>query len=323
MVVLLLAAACIKKEQATEPPNTAALNSESNQTIEIQDTTGESHLFRHSPIEIVSLLPSITEYLYQLDKGHLLVGRSESCSYPLEVLNTQIIGSLEHIDRPKLSALAPDVVFAGPQLPRDEVEYLRRQGVGVVTFELETRETIRSSLRTLGEILGNSGDVETLLGWMDRHYRDIKREIEPPTNALNRPKTLILYNLEPLVSAGKHTFADELVTTVGGINIAAEIQGQWPVLSKEFLQNHPPQVLIIATREEDFATMADDIRSLSKTDIWRDLDAIKDNRVFLIHYDLLKIPGPRQIQAARQIAHTINPNRVEFPPELIRVELAH
>mgnify|MGYP002629827637 CR=1 FL=1 len=323
MVVLLLAPACNKKEQAAEPANTTALHSESNHTIEIQDSNGESHTFRHSPIKIVSILPSVTEYLYQLDKGHLLVGRSDSCKYPPETSGIQIVGSQDRIDRTKLLALAADVVFAGPQLPSEEIESLKLQGLQVVTFELETRETIRSSLRILGKVLKNAGDVETLLGWMDRHYRDIEREIDASTNAPDRPRVLILYDLDSLFSAGKRTFVDEMVTLAGGINIAAQIEGPWPSLSKEFLQSHQPQVLIIATKEEDFSTMPEAVRIWSKMDGFRDLDAIKDNRVFLIDYDLLRIPGPRQVQAARQIAHTIYPERVEFPPELIQVELAH
>ena len=323
IVAITLVSACKNKGQARESPHTTPSHSESDHMIEIQDSRGEHHTFRNSPIKIVSLLPSITEYLFQLDKGHLLVGRSDSCRFPPETSDIPVTDSRGRIDRPKVLGLAPDVVFAGPQLPNDDIEYLTNQGLNVVTLDLKTLEDIRNSLRNLGKILSNSGDVETLLGWMDRHYRDISREIDNGHEDIDRPETLILDDLNPLHTVENKTFVDELISAASGINLITSETSLQPPLSPKQLRDLQPQVLIIATREGELASMTNAAQQLGQSELWSDIDAIKNNRVYLIDYDLLTIPGPRQVQALRQIAHVLHPDMVDFPPKLIKIDLSH
>ena len=61
-------------------------------------------------LRIVSLSPSLTETIYQLGKGDLLVGRSIVCNYPKEVKKVKVVGNFNKPNIERLAVMIPDYV---------------------------------------------------------------------------------------------------------------------------------------------------------------------------------------------------------------------
>jgi len=291
-----------------------------NAAIEVIDARGRSVTPDHSAIKIISLLPSLTEYLFELDKGGLLIGRTNWCRYPEAALELEIVGGLENPVVETLVRLKPDLILAGPFLRNEQVNHLESIGLTVATFDHQNWETVVRDLQILGELLDCSGDVKTLIRWLESQRKSIldtiaESERDAPV------KTAILYALEPLYTSGAGTFVDEMIQQAGGINIAADLSSPWPMISMEALLEKQPEVILISTEAGSPDTLEETLKELRKDEVWGQLKAMQNNRVYLLEGDPLAVPGTRQIKALHQIAAAINPDLFEAPADLKHVNL--
>jgi len=290
------------------------------QLIEVQDAREKTISFKRSAIKVVSLVPSLTEYIFQIDKEHLLVGRSEWCRFPVEALDIKVAGGVDELDEATILAMRPDVVLMSKMMNEGAIESLELKEMKVVVFDQQNWISIQSDLEILGRIIDSTGDVKTLIGWMAGQQKSVNDQINE-----SRPhegvRTAVLYDLDNLYTAGPDTFVDEMINLAGGDNIANEEESQWPTLSLETLLGKQPEVIIIAIDAENPTTMSELVRNFSTSGNWSHLEAIRDNRVYMIDRDLLTIPGPRQILALRQIASAIHPDLFEKPVGLLQLDL--
>ena len=317
--VLMVGSSGCSDQQTDASTNQSNLPAETSH-IQIQDARGRTVTLEHPAIRVISLLPSLTEFIFELDKGHLLIGRTNWCRYPKEALDVPIVGGLENPVVETLVRLNPDLILAGPFLRNEQVNHLESLGLTVATFDHQDWNTVVRDLTLLGTLLDNPGDVKTLISWLEKQRRSVKIEIEE--SGTSAPiKTAMLYALEPLYTSGAGTFVDEMINLAGGVNIAASLSSRWPMLSMEGLLQKQPEVLLISTEAGTPDTLAQKIRELSEDEVWKQLTAIKNNRVYLLDGDPLAVPGTRQIKALRQIAAAIHPELFEAPPGLVHVNL--
>ncbi len=263
----------------------------------------------HPAIKVVSLSPSLTEYIFELDRGHLLIGRSAECRHPEAALEIEVVGDLDTAKDERLTALKPDVILVNKSMKENKVNHLESQGFTVVVFDHQKWDSVLRDLEILGKLLDAEGDVKTLISWLTQKRTTVENEI----NALedHQPlSTAVLFSLNPLTLAAANTFIDELITLSGGSNITTDSSSRTPTLSPEALLQKQPEVILISAE----AANADDIKELTRDPIWSQLSAFKNNRVYLIDEDGLKTPGPRQVFTLEEIAAALHPTI--FPPPL-------
>ena len=312
-LLILSEIACTKKDTVEEP-------TVNHSKITFTDARGSAISLENPAIKIVSLLPSVTEFVFELDQGHLLIGRSEWCRYPEEALDVEVVGELDDAVDEKLVTLKPDVVLVSVMMPEEEMQQLESLGLKVVVFDHQNWETVLRDLEILGKILGAEGDVKTLIAWLSRKRDIVRREIEALEDS-TPVTTAVLYSLEPLYSAGAGTFVDELITLSGGSNIAADLASAWPMLSMEELIQKQPEVILISSEASPEDELVGTIQALGNDPVWSQLPAVKNNRVYIVDGDSLTIPGPRQVVALAQIAAALHPELFETPPQLQHVNL--
>src|SRR5688572_16861387 len=105
-----------------------------------------------APQRIVSLVPSVTESLFDLSLGSRVVGRTDYCVYPVgQVERIPTVGGTKNPDIDKIIALKPDLVMANREENRKEdVKALQAAGIPVwVTFP----QTIPESFNLLWNIM--------------------------------------------------------------------------------------------------------------------------------------------------------------------------
>lgn len=104
--------------------------------------------FTRPPERVVSLVPSMTESLFDLGLGSRLIGITDFCIYPAAgVANIQRVGGVKNPDVARILALKPDLVIANQEENTPEiVQALETQGIKVwVNFP----KTIRQSMDVL------------------------------------------------------------------------------------------------------------------------------------------------------------------------------
>ena len=102
------------------------------QTVTYTDDYGTTVDIPLHPTRIVSTSPAVTEIIYALGGSHLLVGRTDFCSYPPEVADGESIGGISNLNIEKIMSLNPDLVISGSMIPKKSTVQMSKMGVPTV-----------------------------------------------------------------------------------------------------------------------------------------------------------------------------------------------
>lgn len=273
-----------------------SLNNENNlYPIEYTDAMGNKILIENEPVKIISLAPNMTESIFAIGKGDILVGRTEYCTYPEAALQVPTIGSIMEPNIEKIVEIMPDLVFASSIVPLEAVEQLRSLGIQVVSMKNEESfDSTYNTILDLGYILGAQEQADLIVKEMQEEVKYITEKVS------NAPKVstyyVIAYGEYGDYTPGGGTFINDVITMAGGINIASDMEG-WKY-SKEKLIEQDPDIIII--RHED-------LEGFKNTDGYKELRAVKENNVKGIDAALLEIQSTRISKGLSVLAQLLHP----------------
>ncbi len=115
---------------------------------------------------------------------------------------------------------------------------------------------------------------------------------------------------DPPRTTGPGTFIDELITIAGGANVFADVGAPWPAVSLEEVVRRDPDYIVIprGTGHSVQPEWLDDLPG------WRDLTAVREQRVVTVDSDLFNRPGPRVVEAARTLGQALRSTRTGTRP---------
>jgi len=248
---------------------------------------------------VVSLVPSVTETVFALERGDRLVGISTFCDYPPDAVRAlPRAGSYLTPNVERILALRPDVVIGVPT-PGNQaaVEQLRALGVPVVIVGERTLEDTWQAIRTIGRWTGNDAGAAALVTRVEGEIAAVRADAA----RVPRRKLLFVVGHDPLVAAGSGLYLDELIDAAGGSNVAAAAGGSWPRLSLETVIAAAPEVII------DGAMGSEAGQGLEA--YWQpyaSVPAVRERRLWPQRSDALLRPGPRVGVAARELFEMIH-----------------
>lgn len=280
----------------------------SSQSPKFTDDYGNQVSVPAEPLRVVSLSPAVTEIVFALGRGDLLVGRTDFCQYPAEVANIESVGGISNLNIEKILALNPDLVISGSMIPQKSAEQLSALGVPIVcVIEKNRFDGLYENISKIGQLIGRSPQADSL-------NRQLKLRIESELsssaadtieqladntnhNALcgHAPSVyyVVGFGAGGNFTAGGDTFINDLIAMAGGRNIAAGVKG-WSY-SLEALMSENPDFIII--RREDSATFCN-------TKPYTRLDAVKNGRVVAIESSTIDLQTPRNIDCIVQLRKT-------------------
>lgn len=237
-------------------------------------------------LRIASIMPSNTEILYALGLGEAVVGVTDFCNYPPEldeaVESGQIkrLGDSFNLNEELLLSLEPDLVLFG--YPSDVEERLEELEIKSKVIAPKSLAETYASIREIGELTGSQSAAEKLAGDMEAAINAVK-EKSTALPAGEKPRVLMLLDLDSLYVAGTGTLEDELINAAGGINVVTA--AGYAQLSEEALIEADPEFILCTFPLRD--------RILSEKDSWKELAAVKDEAIHDLDGDLINRPGPR------------------------------
>jgi ABC-type Fe3+-hydroxamate transport system substrate-binding protein len=181
--------------------------------------------FSTPPQRVVSLVPSVTESLFDLGLGDRLVGRTDYCVYPVgQVERLPTVGGTKNPKVSTILALQPDLVIANQEENRrEDVEALQAAGITVwVTFPRTVRETFNLLWTIMyafdtPERSESVRQIERLCDWLELIERAEPCRVFVP----------IWY--DPLMTFNGDTFAHDLLRICGGTNVFESRERQYPL----------------------------------------------------------------------------------------------
>ncbi len=280
-----------QKDNISSPQTQPDQEEADNRSFSFTDSRGISRLYQEHPGTVISLGPNITETIFALERGNLLIGRTDFCDYPPEVKEITSIGSLMEPNMETIVNLNPDLVIASTHVSPEVLEKLESYGIPTVLVygeeSFQGMEDVISGCAILldAELKGNE-----ILADIRKRLKAVIESVEQ-NESPSRCYYALGFGAGGDWTAGGSTFIGELMTLAGGENIAFEQEG-WSY-SKEWLVEKQPEVIILNRgMKKEFLSLP----------IYKDLEASRNNRVFEIDENILVRQGPRQIEALEELA---------------------
>jgi len=265
------------------------------------DDMGREVSIDEAPQRIVSHVPPITEILFALGLGEKVVGVSDFCDYPEEAKSKPSVGNYFNPAIENIVALEPDLVLTDGH--SDSIRQLDTLGIKYLVIDPQDIEGIFKDIEILGKVAGVEDRAKQLVDDMKEDISNVVSRVEgaPMVRAfyvvdatdLNNPWT-----------AGPGTFVDSLITMAGGENIAAKAPAPWIQLSIEQLVSSDPEVVILPAEHGTAFTSPEVLKGHPA---WREITAVKQDRICIIDGDLVDGYGPRIVQGLEEIAKIIHP----------------
>ncbi len=205
---------------------------------------GEAPLSHHENVKssrIVSLSPSITAQILDLDGAHLLVGVT-TYSPPLPH-KVEIVGSLTNPNVEKIILLKPDaVLYSVEDAAVQRTEQLTAMGIKLFSFRRNSDyKTICDNYRSLARIIGREELAEKKLAAYNRKLEEIK--IKAAGNRI-KPTAAFFVSQEPLITVSRLSFISGIIDDAGGINVYHDLEKAYPIVSAESLIILKPEIIL-------------------------------------------------------------------------------
>ncbi|HZJ88046.1 MAG TPA: ABC transporter substrate-binding protein [Sphaerochaeta sp.] len=248
-------------------------------------------------VRIVSLSPNVTETIFALGKGELLVGRSDYCNYPEEALGLPAVGTLYAPSLEQLLALEPTMAISSAFVDTQFLEAV--EAAGILVVELTTQESFSGTyelIRQIAEAVDAQKEAELLLLEMQNTVKRIAIGVQN----LRHPTVYMALDFGSFDSAATgDTFLSEMIQLAGGVNVADD--GQYWTYSKEQLVGHDPEIILLSPRWGDSDGEAT-IVEFTTTAPYRDLRGV----VKIFDADVISRQGPRSAYALELLAELIH-----------------
>lgn len=266
-----------------------ALFSLSLQALEVTDDSGKRITLVRPAKRIVSLAPHVTEQLFAIGAGEMIVGAVDYSDYPEAAKAIPRIGGYTRLDLEQILALHPDLVV-GWQSGNNSQQLERIEELGLTLYRSEPRhlEDIASGMERLGTLTGSEATAQTQATDFRQHVAALR------TAAQGRAPRTLFYQIwdRPLMTVNGEHLINEVITLCGGRNIFAELPVLTPKVSVEAVIATDPEVIIASGMGSERPEWLDDWRQ------WPQLRAVKNNRLYVVNPNIIQRATPRLLEGA-------------------------
>ncbi len=261
------------------------------QPITVTDDRGRTVVLPAAPQRVVSILPSLTETVCELQQCQRLVGVDRYSNWPAAIQALPRVGGGIDPNVEAIVALRPDVVLAA--VSSRGSERLEALGLKVVALEPKTHADMRRVMGTVARVLGlPAEDAERLWRHIDAAVSAAAQSLPPN---VRRTKVYFEVNRAPY-AAGASSFIGETLARLGAQNIVPAELGPFPKLNPEFVVRANPDVIMVGARNAP---------GMTERPGWERIRAVRERRVCVFDNDdadTIIRPGPRLGEGARLLS---------------------
>ena len=258
--------------------------------------------------KIISTAPSNTEVLMALGLGDKLVA-IDKYSTDIEGINTELpqIDFLNP-DAETIIGLEPDIVIASGHNKTGSVEdpfkAISEAGIPVVYIpSSDSIDGIFKDIEFIADVVNERSKGKEIVDDMKAQVEEIKAIGDTITD-----KKSVYFEISPapyLSSFGKSTFLNEMIEIIGAKNIFENEEG-WISPTAEAIIDANPDVIIT-----NAGYMENPTEEIKSRDAWENINAIKNNEVYLVDQNASSRPSQNVIKALEQMAKAVYPEHYE------------
>lgn len=258
------------------------------------------------PRRIVAAGAAITETVFALGAGELLVGIDTTSVYPAATASLPKVGYLRALAAEGVLSLRPDLLLASADAgPPVVLEQLRATGLAVVIVpESHDGAGVVAKIRQVGSAIGRAEAADRMAGAVESDLASLSALLA--ALPAPRPKAMFLLGLgggTALQAAGSHTGAAGMLDLAGADNAVHGYAGYKP-LAPEAAVAAGPDFLLMTRQGVESAGGAEAVLALPALKL---TPAAASARLLAFDAAYLLGWGPRTAHAARDLAAALHP----------------
>lgn len=267
-------------------------------TINEQQNTTEAEGQR-----VIALSVSLVDILAQLDVE--LVGVPES-QYELneKMKDVTKVGLSMSPDVEMIAQLKPTHVISLTTIESMIKPKLEQIGIEGTYLNLENIETLKASIKTLGELFDRNKEAEALIAHFEAEVNDTLESIK----GKEAPKVLILFGFPGnYLVATPSSFVGQMVELLGGTSVVEDTSMAYAQANLEALLMEKPDIILRMTHgvKEDVIEMF--AKEFSENPIWSQFEAVQNGKVFDLDDSLFNVSAsldtPKALKALAEILY--------------------
>lgn len=290
-----------EKTEAASHPSASPAPSAAAFPVVLADDQGAAVEIPAPPHRVVSLAPSVTETLFALGAGSLLVGVTDADDYPPEAKALPHVATYAGVELEKVVAARPDVVIAWKGITQAaDITKMRALGLVVIVLYATSAQGVLDDIALVGRATGTSTRAVSLVGRMSARIDAIAAAAGA---AASRPRvfyeidaTKAIYGLAP------DDFTSDLVRLAGGDPVTSGTPGVY-AMSLEELVAADPEVIVLGDAAYGITAVA-----VAARPGWRTMTAVRSGAIRPIDDVVVTRPGPRIVDGLAALAMAIHPD---------------
>jgi iron complex transport system substrate-binding protein len=265
----------------------------------ITDEVGRIVVVPDHPHRIVCLTPSLTQTVYELGAGDLIVGVSDYTTSPAEASTKPSVGAIIDPSMERIVSLQPDLIFLAAHLNRQEtISHLEDLKVPAFVVDPQGLDGVLKMIQSVGNAINRDGEAQSLVKRLTEKRAVVTRSV----NGLARPKVFVVIWYDPVLTAGKQAFITDVISAAGADSVTANIPQPWPQISMEDVLKRAPDFLLLIKELHGGITL--DL--LKSRPGWDRLEAVRNAHVITVD-EKLEMPSPLVFDALEELAKMLHP----------------
>ncbi|WP_338800103.1 cobalamin-binding protein [Pseudomonas sp. RSB 5.4] len=246
-------------------------------------------------LRVVSLAPSLSEIVVELDSADLLVGVLDAGERPAALKDVPSVGRYGQLDMERLLSLKPDLLLLWPcSVGPAQRDQLKRLNIPTYVAEPHNLEQLSAQIEAIAAQLGRPERGVTLAADLRQKLDDLRQRYRRET-----PLT-VFYQVwdKPLYTIGGGQIISDALEVCGARNVFADLSLPAPQVSIEAVLQRDPAVIL-----------AGDQAQLDAWKAWPQVAAVKQGKLLLVTDKGLERPSGQMIEATAKLCHLIAPDR--------------
>ncbi|MCY8952592.1 ABC transporter substrate-binding protein [Bacillus cereus] len=262
--------------------------------IEITDLSGRKVTFDKVPESFATLSMGDMDIIHAL--GGKIVGRPDTkLTLPDELKKAQVIGNAHQPNFEQIVSLKPDVLVANNGFQKN-VPTVEGQGTQVIISSANSVQDIQKNIELYGTVMKKEDKAKEIIQKMNDQMKKYEKKSDV--------KALLVYGAPGTYLAALPTsLSGDILEKTGGKNIASDFPEtkeypQYAQLSVERIIEAKPDVIYLITHGDPKSVKKAFEGEMMKNEAWKNLEAVKQNRVVILPPDLFgSNPGTKVTEA--------------------------
>ncbi|WP_312171611.1 cobalamin-binding protein [Stutzerimonas kunmingensis] len=240
---------------------------------------------------VVSLAPSLSEIMLELDAADRLVGVLDGGERPAALQSVPSVGRYGQVEMETLLSLRPDLVLLWPDsVPRSQREQLQQFGIPVLVVEQTRLEGLAEQFVVVGNAVGRAEQGERLAGRFRAGLAELR------SNYTRSEPLRVFYQIwnRPLYTLGGQQIISEAIEVCGGQNVFADLTLAAPQVSIEAVLARDPEVILAGSGAQ-----------LDEWQAWPQLSAVRSGRLLEVPDKGLERPSFQMLGAIGKLCEVM------------------